>query len=246
MRTMSVARNYRIELRNVSLTLQGRKVINDLNIDIRERRVGIIGRNGSGKSTLARLMSGLVTPTGGTVRLNGVDPARDRKMAIRSIGIVFQNPDHQIIFPTVLEEIAFGPMNIGIGKTDAEVAAMDLLDRFGCQDLSGRHVHSLSQGQRHLVCLLSVIVMNPDVLILDEPFTGPDKPTVTKLFRMLEGLSQSVLLITHDTDKLTGFDRAIWLDQGHLYRDGRPGAVLGEFDDMMKRLGESDAVADLP
>ena len=194
----------RVLLDGVSYIKDEQSIISDVSLTLTERRVGIVGRNGSGKTTLARLISGLIAPSSGTVEVNGVNVAVDRKNAIRTVGIVFQNPDHQIIFPTVEEEIAFGLAQLGASKQDARSGARAALAKFITEDWAERPVHLLSQGQRHLVCLVSVLAMEPSWLVLDEPFTGPDIPTVRKLYRYLETVEASQLLITHDPLALRG------------------------------------------
>ena len=233
-----------ISLNAVRLVLDGKTVIDDVSLEIKEHRVGIIGFNGSGKSTLARLMTGLISPSSGMVMLDDINPCKERQKAIRKVGMVFQNPDHQIIFPTVLEEMTFGLTNLGMDKHESRTHSLVLLARFGLEELHDRPVHNLSQGQRHLVCLLAVLAMNPNVLILDEPFTGPDTPTVKRLFRLLSCITQAVILITHDTHMLEGYDRVIWLNEGRIYRDGPAADVLKEFNREVERIGALDTVPD--
>lgn len=112
----------RIEFQAASFTVAERRILSDLSVDLTAQRIGIIGRNGSGKTSFARLLSGLVEPSNGTVRIDGLDPAKDRRAALSLVGILFQNPDHQIIFPTVVEELAFGLRQLGLD--DPEAAAV--------------------------------------------------------------------------------------------------------------------------
>lgn len=233
-----------VNLSNVVYRRDGQEIIQGISLQLTERRIGIVGRNGSGKSTLARLICGLIRPTSGTVQVNEIDVARDRKNAIGTVGIVFQNPDHQIIFPTVEEEIAFGLTQHGHSKQGARKAARELLNRFGVAGWADRPIHTLSQGQRHLVCLLSTLAVNPSLIVLDEPFTGPDIPTVMRLHRFLEKLEAALLLVTHDITALGGYDRVIWIDNGRVKGDGNAVDVLGEFHLEMQRLGNSDDFAD--
>jgi len=229
-----------IELKGVTLTREGRRVIDDLSMTLNERRIGIVGRNGSGKSTLLRLIAGLQAPDSGSVRVNGIDVMNQRKAAIRALGILFQNPDHQIIFPTVEEEIAFGLTQLGTPRAEARSRARAALAAHGRADWAARSTHSLSQGQRHYLCLMAVLAMEPAVILLDEPFTGLDIPTSMQLHRALEGLAQQVVVVTHDPGLLARFDRVLWLDEGRLRADGAAGNVLDHFITEMRALGEAD------
>lgn len=229
-----------IELSALSLTRDGRRVIDALNAVLSERRIGIVGRNGSGKSTLLRLIAGLQAPDAGTVRVHGVDVMRERKATIRALGILFQNPDHQIIFPTVEEEIAFGLTQLGALRADARKRARAVLAAHGRADWATRATQTLSQGQRHYLCLMAVLAMEPAVILLDEPFTGLDIPTTMQLNRALDGLAQQVVMVTHDPALLAGFDRVLWLDEGRLRADGAADAVLPRFIEAMHRMGEAD------
>ncbi len=233
------------QLQEVTVKFEGRTAIDNVSLTLTENRIGLIGLNGCGKSTLARLVCGLIKPDRGTVRVNDVDVASDRRAAIATVGMVFQNPDHQIIFPTVEEEIAFGPSNLGLGRNEARIAAQECLRSFGRENWQNRAVHTLSQGQRHLVTLLAAIVMKPSFLVLDEPFTGPDKPTVRQLLNHLGAYDGQVLLITHDHQFLNDFDRIIWLSGGRVVEDGSPSAVLPAFDAKLDQLGEFDAFSDI-
>ena len=141
----------RVVLSNLSYAYEGRPVLHGISACLSARRIGIVGRNGSGKSTLARLFAGLIAPGGGSVSLNGIDPAKDRKAVLRQVGILFQNPDHQIIFPTVIEEICFGLRQLGHSKAAALQAAMRVLTDFGKPSWAEAPVTALSQGQKHLL-----------------------------------------------------------------------------------------------
>jgi len=229
-----------ITLSDVTLTRDGRRVIDALSLHLSERRIGVVGRNGSGKSTLLRLIAGLQAPDAGRVHVNGIDVMRQRKEAIRTLGILFQNPDHQIIFPTVEEEIAFGLVQLGAPRSEARTRARAVLAGHGREDWAARSTHSLSQGQRHYLCLMAVLAMEPAVILLDEPFTGLDMPTTMQLHRVMGPLAQQVVLVTHAPDLLDGFDRVLWLDEGRLRDDGPAQEVLERFTAAMRALGEAD------
>lgn len=225
--------------------LAGRPILSGLTLHLDEQRIGILGRNGSGKSTFLRLVAGLIAPTTGTVKVDGHIPASDRKAMLSRIGILFQNPDHQIIFPTVAEELAFGLRQQGMDKADAAHAVTALLARHGRSHWGPRSVTALSQGQRHFLCLLAVLAMQPRTILLDEPFAGLDLPTQTRLARELAALPQRLVLITHDPMALAGYDRVIWLEGGRVRADGAAAPVIADFTAEMARLGGTDADTDL-
>ncbi|WP_425358966.1 energy-coupling factor ABC transporter ATP-binding protein [Antarcticimicrobium luteum] len=233
-------------LQQISLRLGGRQVLDGVSLTAAERRIGIVGRNGSGKTTLARVMAGLIAPDDGRAEVCGIDVARDRRGALGAVGILFQNPDHQIIFPTVEEEIAFGLTQMGRSRAEAAAATRAMLDRFGKGHWAGAATHSLSQGQKQLVCLMAILVMEPGLIVLDEPFSGLDIATRMQLMRCLDAVEATVALITHDPEPLTGFDRVIWLEGGKVIGDGPPDQVLDRFGRQMRIWGGQDDLSDLP
>ncbi|MGO4909046.1 energy-coupling factor ABC transporter ATP-binding protein [Pseudorhodobacter sp. W20_MBD10_FR17] len=234
-----------ITLTDASFAVAGRQILGGLTLHLTEQRIGIIGRNGSGKSTFLRLVAGLIAPTTGSVKVGGLAPASDRKAMLARIGILFQNPDHQIIFPTVGEELAFGLRQQGLDKAAATVQVQALLARHGRSHWVAQPVTALSQGQRHFLCLLAVLAMQPGTILLDEPFAGLDLPTQARLDRTLASLPQRLILITHDPKALAGYDRVIWLEDGRLRADGPVGPIVAQFTDEMTRLGDVDADTDL-
>ena len=225
-----------IQFENVSLSLNARELLKGVSLDIQEQRVGVIGRNGSGKTSFARLLCGLLAPSSGRVRVNGNDLLKHRAAALKTVGILFQNPDHQIIFPTVLEELSFGLTQQGQRKAEAMQNATKILQQFERLDWAERTIATLSQGQRHLVCLLSVLAMAPPLLVLDEPFAGLDLPTKTYLQNLLYGLDQSVLHITHDLQALAEYERVIWLEKGQVAGDGLPKNIIPAFENAMAQV----------
>lgn len=231
----------RILLDDVSLRREARAVLSGLSLDLSDRRIGLVGRNGSGKSTLIRALAGLVAPDAGRLTIDGVDVARDRAAALRLVGLLFQNPDHQIIFPTVAEEMAFGLRQQRHPDPDLEVRRM--LARFDRAGWADRAVATLSQGQRHLVCLMSILAMRPRLLLLDEPMAGLDLPTIAALRRHLDALPQTLVHATHDLELLAGCDRVLWLENGRLAGNGPPADVLPAYRAAMTEA--RDAFADL-
>ena len=230
----------------VGYGVAGRPILSGLSAHLTERRIGIVGRNGSGKTTLLRVLAGLVRPTTGQVRVDGIDPAGDRRAVIHRLGLLFQNPDHQIIFPTVEEEIAFGLRQQGRSGAGALALARAVLAAEGRAHWASAPVQTLSQGQRQYLCLMAVLAMEPSTLLLDEPFAALDLPTRARLERRLAGLPQRLVMISHDPAVLAGMDRVLWLEGGRLHRDGPAAEVLAAFSDEMDRAGGTDADTDIP
>lgn len=228
-----------------SVRLGGSLVLDRLNLHLTEGRIGILGRNGSGKTTLLRLIAGLIAPDTGTVRVDGFDPYTDRRAALAALGILFQNPDHQILFPTVEEELAFGLAQQGVTQANALAQAHQALRAEGRAHWSKVPVTSLSQGQRHYLCLMAVLMMAPRTILLDEPLAGLDLPTQARLARRFAALPQRLVTITHDPAAVRDCDRVLWLEAGRIVADGPPDRVLPAFTAEMARIGTQDADADL-
>ena len=234
-----------ITLQDAGYATGGKVILSGISLDLRESRIGIIGRNGSGKTTLLRLIAGLIAPSAGQVRVEGIDPYKDRKATLARIGILFQNPDHQILFPTVEEELAFGLRQQGRSQADALQAARTTLAAEGRAHWAGAAVSTLSGGQKHWLCLQAVLLMQPGTILLDEPFAGLDLPSIARVTRRLAALPQRLITISHDPAAVAGADRLIWLEAGGVHADGPPSRVLPDFTDAMARIGAVDADADL-
>lgn len=234
-----------ISLSNAGFSVPGKVILTGITADLTQHRIGILGRNGSGKSTLLRLIAGLISPTSGSVSIGGLDPAGDRKAMLSEIGILFQNPDHMILFPTVEEELAFGLRQMGHTDAAAQTAAHAALAAEGRSHWARTATHTLSQGQRHYLCLMSVLLMAPRTILLDEPFAGMDLPTTARMARRLAGLAQRTITISHDPEAVATCDRVIWIEQGRIVLDGAAAAVLAAFRAEMTEIGGRDADTDL-
>lgn len=232
--------NDSIVFKDVSLTRGHTPVLQGINLALTERRIGLIGRNGAGKSSLIGLMNGLLSPSGGTLSVHGLDATENRADLPRRVGMVFQNPDHQIVFPTVIEEIAFTFEMAGHPRRDAKAQAAAYLENHALSDWAERAVHSLSEGQKHWLCILSVLAGGPDVLILDEPFSSLDLANRIGLRRKLHDLPQQVILVSHDLEALADFDRIIWLQDGGVHRDGPPDDILPAYRADAERTNETE------
>ena len=227
-----------IEIYAASVFYGKQRVLENISLSIREKRVGFIGRNGSGKTTLLRILAGLQELKNGKVLIDGTEVAKERTAAIKKVGIIFQNPDHQIIFPTVGEELRFGLTQLGLNRNDADLKVIACLKKYDKIDWFERSISTLSQGQKHLVCLLSVLLMKPRVLLLDEPFTGIDIPTKLKLEQYLNSLKQTIIHVSHVPETFENYQRLIWMDEGIIQADGTPKAVIKKYRTAMKNYDE--------
>ena len=234
-----------LDLEAVDLRIDGRDILRGITLRSDARRLAVLGRNGSGKTTLARVMAGLTPPSSGSIQIAGVDVARDRRGALAAVGILFQNPDHQIIFPTVEEELAFGLTQMGMPGSEVCVRVQDTREQFGKQAWSGAAIHQLSQGQRQLVCLMAILAMAPKVIILDEPFAGLDIPTSLHLHRVLDQAEAALVHITHDPRIIADYDHALWIEGGMVKMQGPAAQVGTAFETAMIELGGRDDLTDL-
>ncbi|MDO6459104.1 ABC transporter ATP-binding protein [Granulosicoccaceae sp. 1_MG-2023] len=230
-----------VSLHEVSLRRGEREVLHSLSLSLNEKRIGLIGRNGSGKSSLVRLLNGLCLADSGRVDVFGLDPQQHRALLPARVGFIFQNPDHQIIFPTVAEELAFGLTQQGEDNDRARERALALLEEQGCGALAGRPVHDLSGGQKQLVCILAILIMQPDLLILDEPFASLDLPTRNRLLRWLLRRDERLIMVTHELECLQDFDRVIWLDEGRVVADGAAAGVIAQYRRAMAEADDGTA-----
>jgi biotin transport system ATP-binding protein len=215
-----------IRFDNVTLQRGERSVFEGLSLTLKERRVGLVGDNGSGKSSLLRLINGLLVPDAGSVIVEGLDTKAHRKDMPAHVGFVFQNPDHQILFPTVEEELAFALLEQGMSTDDAKRCVQQTLQENGCHDWAMRSVHELSEGQKQRVCLMAVLISTPRILLLDEPFSSLDLKTCHAQAKRLKDLPQTMIMASHHLEFLSDFERILWLDQGKIKEDGAPDEVL--------------------
>jgi len=205
-------------------------------------KVALLGANGCGKSTLLKMLDGLVFPDNGTYRAFGSDVTEEHledeqfNRGFRGrVGFVFQNSDAQVFSPTVREEIAFGPLNMGLPRDEVEARVDDTVAMLDIADLTSRAPYQLSGGQKKRVAIASVLVMNPDVLLFDEPTAALDPRTQQWLIELIVQLNRAgktIVLATHDLDTLDPLaDRCVVLGEDHrLVAEGAPGDVLGNRD----------------
>lgn len=194
-----------LRLENVTLTRDGRTVLDNVSLALESgEKVGLVGPNGAGKTSLLHLLVGLLRPDQGSVFVKGQKRTSETDFtdARRSLGLLFQDSDDQLFCPTVLEDVAFGPLNLGSNRAEAESIARGTLAELGIEKLADRITYRLSGGEKRLVALASVLAMRPEVLLLDEPTTGLDFETTEQIWQLLAELPQSMLIVSHDVEFL--------------------------------------------
>lgn len=212
-----------IKIRDVSHRFGERTVLHELSLSLDERRIALVGANGSGKSTFARLLNGLVVPTSGSVFVDGLDTKAHGREVRRRVGFVFQNPDNQIVYPIVEEDLAFGLKNIGVTGQALEARIEAELGRFGLTHLRNQSAHLLSGGEKQLLAIAGVLVMRPACIVFDEPTTMLDFRNKRMVARFVAELDQQVITVTHDLDLIMDYDRVIVFDEGRIVADDLPG-----------------------
>ena len=215
-------------------------VLKNINLEIHEGSfTAVLGHNGSGKSTLAKLINMILTPTEGKIYINGMDISQADVYKIRQmIGMVFQNPDNQLVATIVEEDVAFGPENLGIEPAEIRKRVDDALETVGMSEYRMHAPHKLSGGQKQRIAIAGVIAMMPNLIILDESTAMLDplgRQEVLKTIRHLNTEKKmSVILITHYMNEAVLADRVIVLNKGEIYLDGTPKEVFSQFDKIKK------------
>ncbi len=233
-----------IEIKNVTYTYEsedesrpGYTVLKDVSVDINKGEfVAVMGHNGSGKSTLARLCNAIFEPTEGTVTVKGITADTEEKgdEIRRIVGMVFQNPDNQIVATVVEDDVAFGPENLGIEPSEIRRRVDDALRSVNMYDLREREPHKLSGGQKQRVAIAGVIAMQTECIILDEPTAMLDPMGRKEVIRTIQRLNRemgiTIVLITHFMEEAALADRVIVMDSGRIIDDGTPEEVFSKVD----------------
>ncbi|WP_405135380.1 energy-coupling factor ABC transporter ATP-binding protein [Nocardia sp. NBC_01388] len=220
-----------IELEGVSHRFGEREVLQRLDLTLTEHRIAVVGSNGSGKSTFARLLNGLQVPTEGKVRVDGLDTRKQGRAVRRQVGFVFQDPDVQIVMPTVAEDVAFGLKHHGLTKTEIPERVSEVLAEYGLSEFRDHPAHLLSGGQKQLLAIAAVLSVRPRYVIFDEPTTLLDLRNKRRISQLLHELPQQIVVISHDLDLLADFDRVLVFDEGRLVEDGPPAQTIPRYVD---------------
>jgi cobalt/nickel transport system ATP-binding protein len=184
--------------------------------------VAVVGANGAGKSTLLQHLNGYLMPTGGIVRIGDYPLTKENLFAARrAVGMVFQDPDDQLFMPTVFDDVAFGPLNLGLPPEEVEVRVADALERVGTGPLRNRPSYRLSGGEKRSVAIASVLAMSPDILVMDEPSSNLDPMARQRLIGLLLTFKHTKIIATHDLDlAMDVCQRTIILHNGEITADG--------------------------
>ncbi len=219
------------------------KVIENFNLAIEEGQfLAVLGRNGCGKSTVAKLINGILVPTEGKVTVEEMDTSDEEKTVDvrRTVGMVFQNPDNQIVATIVEDDVAFGPENLGVEPSEIRKAVDNALKAVGMYELRKREPHRLSGGQKQRVAIAGVIAMNTKCIVMDEPTAMLDpqgrKEVIDTVMKLNKDYGITVILITHYMDEAVKADRVVVMDNGNIALDGTPKEVFRNVE-MIKSLG---------
>jgi cobalt/nickel transport system ATP-binding protein len=201
----------------------GANIIDNLDLKLfKGERIGLMAPNGSGKTTLIHIIMGLLKPLAGNIEIFGgnVCTEKDFEKVRRRIGLLFQDADDQLFSPTVLEDVAFGPLNLGKSKEEAIDISRKTLDLLGLAGFEDRVTFKLSGGEKRLVSLATILAMEPDALLLDEPTTGLDNSTKIKLIEVLTNLDLSYVVISHEFDFVDAItDNVYTMEKGRIIKD---------------------------
>lgn len=209
----------------------GRVVLGPLDLRLHEGRIGILGLNGSGKSTLLKLINGLVRTSSGAVCVDDFDPARQPREVRRQVGYLFQNPDNQIVFPVVVEDVEFGPRNMGLPKAEVASRARAALEQLAIGALAERAVSQLSGGEKQLVALAGLLAMEPRTVLYDEPTAQLDLRNRNRVVEAIFALPQQAIIVSHDLELIGACQRVLVLEAGRLVFDGEAEAAVRFYKD---------------
>lgn len=235
--------NIQLSTENLSFTYpDGTRALKNINIEIEKgEKVAIIGPNGAGKSTLFSHLNGLTEPTSGCVKIEGkpISFEKDELLKVRQkVGIVFQDPNDQLFAPTVKEDIAFGPMNLGLSYDEVEKRVEDALKMVGMENYEDKTPHHLSGGQQKRIAIAGIIAMKPELMILDEPTAGLDPDGVEKVLNIMNQLNEegmTLIISSHDIDMISKYaDKIFVLYNGEIIESGNKNKIFSDMELLKK------------
>ncbi|ADC68867.1 cobalt ABC transporter, ATPase subunit [Methanocaldococcus sp. FS406-22] len=234
---------YMIETRDLYFRYpDGTEVLKGINLKVKKgEMVSILGPNGAGKSTLFLHFNGILKPWKGEVLIKGKPIKYDKKGLIevrKTVGLVFQNPDDQIFAPTVKEDVAFGPLNLGLPKDEVERRVREALKAVGMEGFENKPPHHLSGGQKKRVAIAGILAMQPEVIVLDEPTSGLDPVGASKIMKLLYDLNKkgmTIIISTHDVDLVPVYaDKVYVMYDGKILKEGTPKEVFSDVETIRK------------
>lgn len=211
---------------------ESKVILEPLSLNLAEARIAVIGANGSGKSTLLRLLNGLVLPSTGTVHVKGHSTHSEASAVRRMVGFVFTDPLSQLVMPTPQEDLELSLRRQKLGKKERREKALAILESYGLAHLAQSSIYELSGGERQLTALATVLAVDPDIVVLDEPSTLLDLRNTRLLMQSLAALPQQLIMSTHDLDLAATFDRVLVIDQGTVAYDGDPHQAIATYRKM--------------
>lgn len=235
--------NIQLSTENLSFTYpDGTQALKNINIEIEKgEKVAIIGPNGAGKSTLFSHFNGLTEPTSGCVKIEGkaISFEKDELLKVRQkVGIVFQDPNDQLFAPTVKEDIAFGPMNLGLSYGEVEKRVEDALKMVGMENYEDKTPHHLSGGQQKRIAIAGIMAMKPEIMILDEPTAGLDPDGVEKVLNIMNQLNKegmTLIISSHDIDMISKYaDKIFILYNGEIIESGNKNKIFSDMELLKK------------
>jgi biotin transport system ATP-binding protein len=224
-----------IELRDVTVTApNGRTLLADVTLTLTERRIAVVGANGSGKSTLLRLLNGLVVPSLGRVMVDGLDTMTDGAAVRRRVGFIFTDPLAQLVMPTPIEDVALS-LRRTLPRAARRERAAELLAAYGLGHVQHSSVYDVSGGERQLIALVSVLAVEPAVVVADEPTTLLDLRNRNRIREELARLDQQVVVATHDLELAADAERVLVVDEGRIVADGPPESAIASYLELVGR-----------
>lgn len=217
-----------IEFQNVSFSYGDNPVVENLSFSIKKgETVGLIGANGAGKSTIMKLMLGLICGRG-EIKVDGLPVCRENLPEIRKkIGFVLQDSDNQMFMPTVYQDMIFGPRNYGLSKEETDKRVDEILRQLGLESLKHRHNHKISGGEKRMAAIATILAMEPEMILMDEPSTALDPVNRRTIINTINRLPQTKLIASHDLDMiLDTCQRVILLSHGAIAADGDAETIL--------------------
>jgi cobalt/nickel transport system ATP-binding protein len=232
-----------LETKDLTFTYpDGTHALKGINMKVEQgEKVAVMGANGAGKSTLFSHFNGLTKPTSGIVKVDGEIMEYDKKSLLKirqKVGVVFQNPDDQLFAPSVKEDVAFGPMNLGLDLDEVDKRVADALEMVGMTGFEEKAPHHLSGGQQKRVSIAGIIAMNPEIMILDEPTAGLDPQGIDQVLNILDHLNQkgiSLVISSHDVEMIAEFaDKVFVVHDGEIISEGSTKEVFSNHEILKK------------